>query len=154
MTTQQIITKYGTPNIIGKPYLTTITLPYTMKLSWDLETEVKTMRCHTLVADNFKNVFDDILYYYGEKYIQELGIDLFGGCFNYRQKRGGSNYSMHSWGIAIDLDPERNGLRTKWKDAQFSKDEYKPMLDIFYVNGFINLGKEKDYDSMHFEIKE
>lgn len=152
MTTNQIIKTYGQPNITGAGYLTRIELPYPMRLSWDLETTVTRMSCHKLVANNFKNVFDDLLYYYGEDSLKELGIDIFGGCFNFRKMRGGSSWSTHSWGIAIDLDPLRNGLKTKWKDAQFSKEEYEPMLDIFYVNGFENLGLEKDYDSMHFQI--
>ncbi len=59
----------------------------------------------------------------------------------------------NSWGIAIDIDPERNGLRTPFKKSQFSKPEYKKMLDIFYKYGWINLGVEYNKDSMHFEKK-
>ena len=153
ITTAQLNEKYGVPTIEGAG-LVTIKLPYPMRLAWDLKTTVTKMRCHNKVADQFTAVFKEILEVYGLPKIQELGIDLFGGCFNYRQMRGGNSWSLHSWGIAIDLDPERNGLRTKWKDAQFSKSEYKAMIDIFYYNGFINLGKEKNRDAMHFEIKE
>jgi len=125
-----------------------------MKLSWDLETTVTRMSCHKLVANNFSNTFDDLLYYYGEEFLEELGINIFGGCYNYRKMRGGDKLSMHSWGLAIDLNPVENGLRTKWKYAQFSQPEYKPMIDIFYANGFINLGLEHNFDAMHFEIKD
>jgi hypothetical protein len=152
LTTQQIIAKYGKPTQGGEDYLVTIDLPYRMRLAWDKNTSVSKMRCHKLIADKFKLVFQEILDHYGLAEIQRLGIDLFGGCFAFRKMRGGSDYSRHSWAIAIDLDPERNGLKTTWAKAQFSKPEYKPMIDIFYKHGFVNLGKEKNYDAMHFEI--
>ena len=153
LTTKEIIKKYGKPNQQGS-YLTTIKLPYPMRLAWDKNTKVTTMRCHKLVANDFINVFEEILEHYGYEKIVELGIDLFGGCFNFRQMRGGSDYSRHSWGIAIDLDPERNQLKESKKTARFARIEYKPMIDIFYKYGFIGLGVEKDYDWMHWEKSE
>ena len=152
ITTKQAIIDFGKPNQQGS-YLTTIDLPYPMRLAWDKKTTVKKMRCHKLVAKNFTEVFKDLLDHYGLEKIQELGIDLFGGCFNFRQMRGGSDYSRHSWGIAIDLDPERNQLHETKATARFARPEYKPMIDIFYRNGFLSLGVEKGYDFMHFEIK-
>jgi hypothetical protein len=93
----------------------------------------------------------EILAHYGSDRIKELEIDLYGGCFNFRKMRGGNRWSRHSWGIAIDLSPAKNGLKTKKPQAQFSRPEYKPMMDIFYKHGFENLGVEKDYDWMHFQ---
>ena len=154
MTTQQVIKKYGPANVTGQGYLVKIDLPYPMRLAWDTDTTVKTMMCHRLVADKFKAVFNDLLVHYGYSKIKELGIDLFGGCFNYRKMRGGSAWSMHSWGIAIDLDPARNLLKETSKTARFARPEYKPMIDIFYSHGFIGLGPEQNRDWMHFEIKE
>jgi len=154
LTTQQAQKKYGTPTETGAEYLVTLTLPYPMRLAWDLETSVTRMRVHKLVKDNFEAVFNDLLKEYGYVKIKELGIDLFGGCFAYRKMRGGSSWSKHSWGIAIDLDPARNTLKETAATARFARPEYKPMIDIFYKHGFIGLGKEKNYDWMHFEIKE
>ena len=153
MTTNEIVKKYGKPNETGEGYLTTILLPYPMKLAWDLDTKVTKMRCHKLAAEAFENVFNDLLAHYGMKEIERLGIDLFGGCFNYRKMRGGSEWSKHSWAIAIDLDPARNKLKETAKTARFARPEYQPMIDIFYNNGFINLGIEKNYDWMHFELR-
>jgi hypothetical protein len=108
--------------------------------------KVNKITCHKLVAENFTNVFNDILKEYGYEKIVELGIDLYGGCFNFRKMRGGSDYSRHSWGIAIDLDPARNLLRETSKTARFARPEYKKMIDIFYKHGFESLGIEKNYD--------
>jgi len=153
MTTNEIVKKYGLPNETGEGYLTTIILPYQMKLAWDLDTKVSKMRCHKLAAEAFLNVFNDLLAEYGMKEIERLGIDLFGGCFNYRKMRGGTSWSTHAWAIAIDLDPARNKLKETAKTARFARPEYQPMIDIFYRHGFISLGVEKGYDWMHFELR-
>ena len=153
LTTKQTITKYGTPDESGS-YLVTVNLPYPMRIAWDTKVTVNRVRCHKLIAGRLKLVFDDLLKTYGLPKIQELGIDLFGGCFNFRKMRGGSDWSKHSWGIAIDLDPARNQLKETSKTARFARPEYKQMIDIFYKHGFISLGREKNYDWMHFEIKE
>jgi len=152
ITTQQAIAKYGKPNQQGG-YLTTIQLPYPMRLAWDKNTTVTKMRCHKLVANDFIGVFNDLLEHYGLAELQRLGIDLFGGCFNFRAMRGGSDYSRHSWGIAIDLDPERNQLKTPYIKSNFSKPEYAKLHEIFEKHGFENLGKVKGYDSMHWQVK-
>jgi len=154
ITTQQLISKYGKPTQDGKPYLVTIALPFPMRLAWDKNTTITKMRCHKLVAQQLSDIFMEILNVYGLPKIKELGIDLFGGCFNFRAMRGGSDYSRHSWGVAIDLDPERNQLKETAATARFARPEYKAMIDIFYKHGFVSLGREKNYDWMHFEVKQ
>lgn len=154
ITTEQLNKKYGIPNKTGKGYLVTINLPYKMRLSWARETYIKSFQCHGLIKDRLLAVFNDLLAHYGYDEIVRLGIDLYGGCFNYRVMRGGTSLSRHSWGVAIDLDPERNLLHETSKTAIFARPEYKPMIDIFYKHGFVGLGLEKNYDWMHFEIKE
>lgn len=152
MTTKQAVEKYGVPNEAGT-YLKTIKLPYKMRIAWDTKVSVDKMRCHKDHVDNFLGVFNELLEVYGYEKIVELGIDLFGGCFSYRKMRGGSSWSKHSWGIAIDLDPARNGLKTPFVKANFSKPEYNELHRIFEKHGFINLGKVKNMDTMHWEIK-
>lgn len=151
MTTQAAIKKYGIPNETGIGYLVRINLPYPMRLAWDTDTTVSTIMCHKLIADRLTSVFNELMVEYGYNKIKELGIDLFGGCFNYRRMRNGSAWSMHAWGIAIDLDPARNTLKETSKTARFARPEYKPMINIFYKHGFISLGIEKNRDWMHFE---
>ena len=154
MTTQAAIKKYGTPNETGAGYLVRINLPYPMRLAWDTDTTVNSIMCHKLVADRLSSVFNELMIEYGYNKIKELGIDLFGGCFNYRRMRNGSAWSMHAWGIAIDLDPARNTLKETKRTARFARPEYKSMIDIFYKHGFIGLGPEQNRDWMHFESKD
>jgi hypothetical protein len=150
LTDEQIKIKYGRPGDISN--LTVIKLPYPMRIAWDTKSKIINMQCHKLIADNLIAVFNDLLAHYGIDKLQQLGIDLFGGCYNFRQMRGGTKWSRHSWAIAIDLDPERNGLKTPWVHAQFSKPEYSFMVDTFYKHGFFSYGKERNFDAMHFEI--
>jgi hypothetical protein len=150
MNTNQIIAKYGAPGDASN--FTVINLPYPMRIAWDTKMVVNKFTCNKAVASKFQAIFDELLATYGLPKIQALGIDLFGGCYNFRKMRGGSDWSVHSWALAIDLDPARNGLKQTSKTAQFAKAEYKPMIDIFYKHGFISLGRERNYDFMHFEI--
>jgi D-alanyl-D-alanine carboxypeptidase len=152
-TSAQFKAKFGTPNETGKGYLVTIDLPYPMRIAWDVKTSVKKISCHQAIAQPLKAVFNEILEVYGYPKIKELGIDLFGGCFNFRKMRGGSSFSVHAWGLAIDLDPERNKLEETSRTARFARPEYKAMIDIFYKHGFVSLGREKNYDWMHFQLE-
>ncbi len=153
ITTAELFKKYGKPSENGVPYLTRLTLPYPMILAWDTKISVKSIQCHQLVAPALKSVFESLLQHYGLQKIQELHINRYGGCFNYRKMRNGNDWSRHSWGVAIDLDPERNPLKASRKTARFARPAYQPMIDIFYKNGFVSLGVERNYDWMHFEIK-
>lgn len=154
LTDQEVITKYGQPGDLKN--IVTIQLPYTFQYvaSATKKIPVNRMQCHKLVAPKFLAVFNDLLAHYGIEEIKRLGIDQYAGCFNVRLQRGGTKWSRHSWGIPVDLDPLRNGLHTKWKDAQFSKPEYKYMVDSFHNHGFIGYGPDRDYDAMHWEIGE
>jgi hypothetical protein len=151
LTDQQIIDKYGQP---GDPTnLTIIDLPYPMRIAWDLKTSVKRIQCHKLIAPNLEAVFIDLLDQYGLPELKKLEIDLFGGCVNVRLMRGSkTRWSRHAWGIAVDLSPEKNSLKMTWAEAQFSRPEYKKMVEIFYKHGFFSYGKDRNYDAMHFEI--
>lgn len=151
LTQTQIEAKYGKANKTGAGYLVTLKLPYPMFLNWSTSERITSFQCHKLVHDRLKAIFTDILAHYGIDEIKRLQLDDYGGCFNYRTMRGGTSLSTHSWGIAIDLDPDRNLLRETSKTARFARPEYKAMIDIFYKHGFESLGREKNYDWMHFQ---
>lgn len=151
LTDAQIIASYGQPGDADN--LAVISLPYPMRIAWDKSHSVTKIQCHKKLTGKFISVFSDLKKEYGYDRLRELEIDIFGGCYNLRKMRGSTTkWSRHSWGIAIDLNPDRNGLKTSWANSQFSKPEYNSIIDIFYKNGFINYGKELNRDSMHFEI--
>jgi hypothetical protein len=151
LTQTQIEAKYGKANKTGAGYLVTLQLPYPMFLNWSSSETINSFQCHKLVHDRLKAIFTEILEVYGIDKIKELQLDDYGGCFNYRLMRGGTKLSTHSWAIAIDLDPDRNLLKETSKTARFARPEYKPMIDIFYKHGFESLGREKNFDFMHFQ---
>ena len=157
LTDAEIIAKYGQPGDVDN--FTVIQLPYPMRIAWDLSHSVTKIQCHKLIALPLSNVFNVLLSSYGYDELKKLEIDLYGGCVNVRPMRGTEKWkvpkwSRHSWGIAIDLSPEKNALKTKKPIAQFSHPEYQKMIDVFYANGFFSLGVEKGYDYMHFEINQ
>lgn len=67
------------------------------------------------------------------------------GCFNIRKKRGLSSMSLHSWGIAIDVNAAWNGLG---KDPVLSPEFVKCFTD----NGFDWGGTWTRKDGMHFQL--
>ena len=84
-------------------FLERVSLPFPLRLSWDPSRTITRMTCHRRMTGVFSSVFGSI---------QERGlqgsITSFGGCFAFRPQRTGSKLSTHSWGIAIDLNPETN----------------------------------------------
>lgn len=152
LSTKQIISIFGKAG--DDRNLITVTMPYSRRIAWDLKALTNKMQCHKLVAPVFQKIHTEILEHYGIEEIKRLEIDIFGGCYNFRKMRGGSDWSRHSWGIAEDLNPIKNGLKMNADKAQFAKKEYRTMMDIYYANGFINQGLEKGFDFMHFEFKE
>lgn len=151
MTDAEVLALYGTPGNTAN--FTQIITPFPFIIAWDKTIIVQKFTCHKKIATPLSNVLADLLITYGKQKIHQLGIDLFGGLYNFRKMRGSdTRWSRHSWAIAIDLDPDRNMLREDHTTARFARPEYKPMIDIFYKHGFVGYGPEKDYDWMHFEI--
>lgn len=140
---------YGEP---GPSNLVKVKLPYKMRLAWDKSKKVTSILCHKKVANSMKSIFKDILKHYGYGEIVRLGLDLYGGCYNKRKMRGANRWSMHSWGIAVDLDPSHNQLRMHKPKARFSHKDYDAFWGIVEKYGATSLGREKDYDWMHFQF--
>ena len=130
---------------------TQIVLPYSLRLAWDTKAVVKKITCNKKVAESLYTIFEKTLKMYGEKEIRKLRLDLFGGCLNVRKMRGGTNWSIHSWGAAIDLDPDNNQLKWTSAKATLARPEYKPFWKIVQTEGWTSLGVSRNFDWMHFQ---
>lgn len=125
--------------------------PFKMVLAWDTGSEVKTITCHEKVADSLERVLKRVASVYSPEQIVDLGLHLFGGSFNKRLMRGGTQWSTHSWGIALDFDPMRNGLHTKRPAARLSRPDAEPFWKLWEAEHWLSLGRARNYDWMHVQ---
>lgn len=135
----------------GGVTLKRLDLPFRMKIAWDLNTGIDGFSVHKKVHSSAARAFDKIYQEYGDDGIADLGINLFGGCYNCRKIRGGSRCSTHAWGIAIDFDPARNRLRWDHRQARLAKPDAIKFWEIWEAEGWVSLGRARDYDWMHVQ---
>lgn len=126
-------------------------LPYPHRLSWDLRQSVNAFSCHARVHDSALRALTRVFDHYGLERIKQLRLDRWGGCLNVRRMRGGSQWSMHAWGIAIDYDPDRNKLQWGRAQAAFARPEYDPWWRFWEEEGWVSLGRSRNYDWMHVQ---
>lgn len=130
---------------------TRVDIPFDFYLAWSKTTRVKSMTLHEKVAASAGRILQEIAALYTAAERKALGIDLFGGSLNVRKMRGGASWSMHSWGIAIDFDPERNQLTWGAGKARLSHADALPFWKAFETEGWLSLGRARNYDFMHVQ---
>lgn len=158
---------YGNPDANGDgkedasyaaAHIISITPPYPMLFGWDVDGDgkvndrVKSIRVNKACAETLEQCLVDIRDLYGSQAeIEKHRMHLYGGCYVFRVKRGSSGLSVHSWGGAIDLDPERNGFRQPYKAGWSIPME---VVAIFERAGAIWGGRwsAKSSDPMHFQF--
>lgn len=134
---------YGEPG--DESQLVTLTFPFPMFYDGKL---VKTTRVHRKCADSLLRVLTRIgAAYFANRGIMEEAED-YGGCFNFRLKRGGTSYSLHAFGAAIDLDADDNSFKAAWPVAA---DMPLEVCEEFAREGWISAGPFWGYDAMHFQ---
>lgn len=126
-------------------------LPFPMVLAWDPNTTIGRFSINKKVQASALRVYEAVLKHYGYEEIKRLRLDQFGGCLNVRTKRGGKTLSTHAYGIAIDTDPTRNALRATKKTATLAGPSYAAWWDAWTAEGWLSLGKARDYDWMHVQ---
>ena len=117
-------------------------LPFPIALSWDPAKQVRNLYCHRRLVPVFPAVFAEI-----ERRRLRGKVRSFGGCFNFRAKRSGNKLSTHAWGVAIDLNPETNGMGREGDMAP-------GIVKVFESFGFTWGGRwsGRGKDPMHFQF--
>ncbi|ORE85306.1 M15 family metallopeptidase [Aurantimonas sp. 22II-16-19i] len=143
----------GVPSFYGAvgTRQTRIEIPFDMFLAWDKGHRCRTVTLHEKVAPSAERVLQRVAQLYSAQERADLGINLFAGSLNVRRMRGGSSYSMHSWGIAIDFDSERNQLKWGKPKARLSHADALPFWQAWEVEGWLSLGRARNYDWMHVQ---
>lgn len=138
VTSKQCFAKWGDPTV------TTNELKY--MTVWDVPSHLeigvipKKLYCNKLMIGPLTQAFSNLI---ERGYVKEL--KTFDGCFNVRKMRGLGAQSLHSWGIAIDVNAAWNGLG---KDPQLSEGFVKCFTDC----GFDWGGTWTRKDGMHFQL--
>lgn len=130
---------------------TMLPLPYPMKIAWDRRVVITRISLHEKVAESAGRVLAKVAATYSPAERMSLGLDLFGGSLNVRPMRGGTRYSMHSWGIAIDIDPDRNQLRWGRDRARLAHPDALPFWQAWEAEGWVSLGRVRNMDWMHVQ---
>lgn len=144
----------GVPAFYGQmgKHLKRLELPYKMRLAWDRDTWISGFSIHEKCHDSAARAFARIAETFDETRRRDLGIDVFSGCLTApRKKIGGSTWSMHSWGIAIDFDDQRNRLRWGRDRARLGQPDAAPFWEIWEAEGWVSLGRAANYDWMHVQ---
>lgn len=137
----------------GKPRqnLVYCDLAYPHKLSWNESCSITRFLCHELVKPSIERILFRVLTAYGPEEIDRLGLNLFGGCYAYRNKTGSRDLSLHAWGIAVDYDPAHNAFKWGRDRARFAGEDYETWWRIWEAEGWTSLGRERNFDWMHIQ---
>ena len=135
LTSVECVTRYGSPELEKNMIL------------WDVPTLLeigvipKRIYCNKDMVEPLSKAFANLI---KTGHVNEL--KTWDGCFNIRQKRGAVTKSLHSWGVAIDVNAAWNPMG---KDPKLSRGFVKCFKDA----GF-DWGGDWDYpDAMHFQLK-
>lgn len=134
---------YGEPG--DESNLVTIEFPFPMFYG---DKRVTKTRVHKKCADSLLRVLNNIRGIIPSCPDILKACQDYGGCFNFRQKRGGSSWSLHAWGAAIDLDADDNTFRDTWP---VKADMPLGVMEEFSREGWLSAGAFWGYDAMHFQ---
>lgn len=135
VTSAQCLKKYGKPETQSHMVM------------WDVPTHLeigvipKKIYCNKDMVAPLQKAFENLI---ATGHVSEL--KTWDGCFNIRRKRGLTSMSLHSWGIAVDVNAFENGLN---QTPKLSPEFVKCFTDA----GFDWGGTWQRKDGMHFQLQ-
>jgi hypothetical protein len=134
------------------PRLVKVPSPYPFRIAWNLRETRSFLWAHEKTADSVGRVLSRILTQYGAAEIRRLRLDVFSGDYFPRLKKGSATeWSMHSWGIAYDFDDTNNRLQWGADRAWLARPEYRDFWAIWEAEGWVSLGRARNFDWMHVQ---
>lgn len=134
VTSAQALKKYGNPTLERNMVV------WDVPVNLEIGVIPKRIYCNRDMIAPLTQAFTNLI---NRGHVHEL--KTWDGCFNIRKKRGLSSMSLHSWGIAIDVNAAWNGLG---KEPTLSAGFVKCFTDA----GFDWGGTWKRKDGMHFQL--
>lgn len=139
ITSKQALAKYGEPTpVMERKWMTLWDVP--QEINNALPVIPNKIYCNKDMVAPLTAAFNNLI---TRNCAKEL--KTWDGCFNIRNKRGLSSPSLHSWGIAIDVNAAWNGLGKE------------PVLSAKFVKCFTDAGFDwggtwQRKDGMHFQL--
>ena len=135
----------------NRPPLVKVPCPWKLRIAWNMRQTRSFLWCHERVASSLGEILEKVHEHYGTAEIRNLHLDRFGGDYSPRRKRGGTTWSTHAWGIAIDWDPTGNKYSWGPHRAAFAKPAYRDWWEIWEQEGWTSLGRSCGFDWMHVQ---
>jgi D-alanyl-D-alanine carboxypeptidase len=149
---QAVIDTFGNPtefvnhkDIWEGHVLANASLAIPLIYAYDVSKTVSRVRAHRLVVAHLADTLNECL---------RAGVARnrlkYGGCYQWRAIRGSSALSLHTWGIAIDIEPEENPLGQRWSDDGRRLDAR--VIQVFKSRGWFWGGDfQNRADPQHFQ---
>ena len=149
---QEVISVFGDPRpfvntkaVWEESALAMMPLAVPLIYAYDASQSVRRVRAHRLMVEHLVATLQACL---------AAGVPLqrmkYGGCYQWRPKRTAAQLSLHTWGIAVDLEPAENPLGEPWADD--GRRLHPAIIDTFKKHGWFWGGEfEKTLDPQHFQ---
>jgi hypothetical protein len=120
-------------------------LPQPLVYAYDQHQPIRRVRAHRFLVTHLADTLMACL---------QAGVPpqrlKYGGSYSWRVVRGGSRLSLHTWGIAVDVEPAENPLGEEWVNDGRRLDPR--VIDVFKARGWFWGGDfQRRADPQHFQ---